>query len=72
VTGGTERAERRLARVVPYAIPFLGHALTLGWLLGAPLWISVVGLLAKPVCAQTLARHEGKEAIRAMAFEDES
>ena len=69
MTGGTERAERRLARVVPYEITFLGHALTLGWLLGAPLWISVVGLLARPIGAQALDRHEGKEAIRAMALE---
>ncbi len=72
--GGTEHAERCLARIVPHAITFLGHGLTLSWLLGAPLWISVVDLLAKPIGAQALDRHEAEaeEAIRAMAFEDES
>lgn len=34
-----------MRRVVPHAITFLGHGLTLAWLLGAPLWIGAVGLL---------------------------
>ena len=45
MSGGTDQEERRVARVVPHAITFLGHGLTLAWLLGAPLWIGVVGLL---------------------------
>ena len=45
MTSGTDRGERRVARVVPHAITCLGHGLTLAWLLGAPLWIGVVGLL---------------------------
>ena len=34
-----------MTRAVPHAITFLGHGLTLAWLLGAPLWIGAVGLL---------------------------
>jgi phosphatidylglycerophosphate synthase len=34
-----------MIRMVPHAITCLGHGLTLTWLLGAPLWIGVVGLL---------------------------
>ena len=34
-----------MTRLVPHAITCLGHGLTLAWLLGAPLWIGVVGLL---------------------------
>ena len=34
-----------MTRLVPHVITCLGHGLTLAWLLGAPLWIGVVGLL---------------------------
>jgi phosphatidylglycerophosphate synthase len=45
VIGSTDDEERRLTPLVPHAITFLGHGLTLAWLLGAPLGIGVVGLL---------------------------
>jgi phosphatidylglycerophosphate synthase len=33
-----------LRRGCPSAVTFLGHALAVAWLLGAPLWLGVVGL----------------------------
>jgi len=35
----------RAMRAVPHAVTFLGHGLTLAWLLGAPLWIAAAGLI---------------------------
>ena len=34
-----------MRRAVPHAITFLGHALTLSWILGAPIWLGLLGLL---------------------------
>ena len=35
----------RLTRTIPSALTFLGGALFVAWLLGAPLWVGVAGLL---------------------------
>jgi phosphatidylglycerophosphate synthase len=38
-----------MRRSIPHAITFIGHGLTLAWLLGAPLWVGAVGLICDAV-----------------------
>ena len=66
MTGGADRGERCMTRMVPRAITCLGHALTLAWLLGAPLWIGVVGLLCDAADGISARRHRVTSAYGAL------
>jgi phosphatidylglycerophosphate synthase len=56
--GAAPRAAWSRARaVVPNGITLVGHALTIAWLLGAPVWIGAIGLLcdaADGFCARRM------------------
>jgi phosphatidylglycerophosphate synthase len=66
MTGDDPRPKAPLRRVVPNGIPFLGHGLTVAWLLGAPFWIGVVGLLCDAADGATARRLGVTSASRAL------